>query len=393
MSAPENPNDNNSPPRAIASDTPAGSSGQKPARLRSLDALRGFDMFWIVGGHTLITNLAKFTEWEWLRWFAGEFHHSGWTGFTLYDLIFPLFLFLAGVSMPYSLGRQIEQGQSKAMLVRKVAIRAFLLVLLGFIYNGGLAFKGVDETRFASVLGLIGVAYFSAALIFINSDTRHQVIWILGILLGYWAALEWVSVPGFGAGVITEQGSIRTFFDRAYLPGKFSHGTYDAEGILSMISATTTALLGGLTGQFIRHAKLNKFSISGVLLAASGACYLLGQLWGTQLEISKLMWNPPFVFHCAGWSLLLLSLFYFVIDALGFWRWSYFFIVIGVNSITVYLGVRLINFHQPAGFLFNGLVNKFGTAEFQTVLSSLAYILTWWMILLYMYRKKIFLRV
>ena len=385
------------PPSPDGTSTPASEqpSPAKSKRLRSLDALRGFDMLWIVGGDALIRTLANHTQAPWLTWFAGQFHHPGWQGVTLYDLIFPLFLFLAGVAMPYSLGRQIELGRSKWILLRKVAIRAALLVLLGAVYNGLLAFKPLEETRICSVLGYIGMAYFFAASIYIFSNTRHQVIWAVGILFGYWAALMWIHVPGHGAGVLTPQGCITAYLDRSLLPWKFNVAgqLYDSQGIFVTIPATVTALLGGLTGQFLRHSKLNKFAIGGILIVAGIACYYLAKLWGTQLFISKELWNPTFVLHCAGWSLMLLGLFYLIIDAVGFWHWSFFFIVIGMNSITIYLGVKVFNFHHTAGFLFGGIVSKFEDPGLRSVMASCAYILAWWIVLLFMYRKKIFLKV
>lgn len=367
----------------------------KPKRLRSLDALRGFDMLWIVGGHSLVRTLATYTEWEWLRWFSGQLHHPGWSGFTFYDLIFPLFLFLAGVTMPFSLGKQVDLGKSKWKILQKVATRAALLVLLGAIYNGLLEFKPLSETRICSVLGYIGIAYFLAALIYLFSNTRHQIIWSVGILFGYWAALMWINVPGHGAGVLTPQGCITAYLDRSLLPWRFNIAgqLYDSQGIFVTIPAIVTALLGTLTGQFLRHSKLNPFAIGGILIAAGIVSYFLAKLWGTQLFISKELWNPTFVLHCAGWSLMLLGLFYLVIDALGFWRWSFFFIVIGMNSITIYLGVSMIRFRHTSHFLFNGVIDKFETPHLQPVLSSAAYILTWWLVLLFMYRKKIFLKV
>jgi len=363
-------------------------------RLRSLDALRGFDMLWIVGGATLVKKLAGLSDWQWIDWLAGQMRHPGWEGFTLFDLIFPLFLFLAGVAMPYSLGRKLEQGVPRWKLLRKVAIRAALLILLGVIYNGGLAFKPLAETRVCSVLGYIGVAWFFAALIFLFADVRHRVIWAVGILLGYWAALMWIPVPGHGAGVLTPQGCITAYLDRELLPWKFNVGgqLYDSQGILVTVPAIVTALLGGLAGEFLRKSKLNKFALGGILIAAAVVCYGLGKLWATQLFISKELWNPPFVLHCAGWSLLLLGLFYLVIDALGFWRWSFFFIVIGMNPITIYMGTRIVNFGHSSNFLFGGLVSK-SDEPLRAVLGALAYILTWWLVLLFMYRKKIFLRV
>ncbi len=366
----------------------------RPARLRSIDALRGFDMFWIVGGSGLAGALAKYTEWGWVQWLAGQMHHPGWSGFTFYDLIFPLFLFLAGVAMPFSLGRRMEQGASKLLLVRKVAVRAFLLVLLGAVYNGLLQFRPLEETRICSVLGYIGMAYFFAALIYLFSNVRHQVIWSLGILLGYWAALMWIDVPGYGRGVLTPEGCITAYVDRSLLPWRFNIASqlYDSQGLLVTIPAIVTALLGGLAGQLIRSSRLTKPIIGGILVGAGILFIGVGKLWGTQLFISKELWNPTFVMHCAGWSLILLGVFYLVIDVLGFWRWSFFFIVIGMNPITIYLGTHMVNFNHTTGFLFGGLVGKVDE-PLRAVLWAVSYILSWWLVLLFMYRKRIFIRI
>jgi len=351
-------------------------------------------MFWIVGGSGLAGALAKYTEWGWVQWLAGQMHHPGWSGFTFYDLIFPLFLFLAGVAMPFSLGRRMEQGASKLLLVRKVAVRAFLLVLLGAVYNGLLQFRPLEETRICSVLGYIGMAYFFAALIYLFSNIRHQVIWSMGILLGYWAALMWIDVPGYGRGVLTPEGCVTAYVDRSLLPGRFNIASqlYDSQGLLVTIPAIVTALLGGLAGQLIRSSRLTKPIIGGILVGAGILFIGVGKLWGTQLFISKELWNPTFVMHCAGWSLILLGVFYLVIDVLGFWRWSLFFIVIGMNSITIYLGTSMVNFNHTTGFLFGGLVGKVDE-PLRAVLWAVSYILTWWLVLLFMYRKRIFIRI
>ena len=365
------------------------------SRLRSLDALRGFDMLWIVGGSALARNLASYTEWGWAEWFAGQMRHPGWKGFTLYDLIFPLFLFLAGTAMPFSIGGKLEKGVPKHVLLRKILIRAAILVLLGAIYNGDLlAFKPLSQIRVCSVLGYIGLAYLFAGVIYLYADMRHRIIWAIGILLGYWASLMWINVPGYGAGVLTPEGCITTYLDRSLLPWRFNvhNQMYDSQGILVTIPAIVTCLLGSFAGSFLKESKLSKYRNTALMLAASAICFALGFLWQTQLFISKELWNPPFVLHCAGYSLALLSIFYGIIDALGFWRWSFFFIVIGMNPLTIYLGTRLVDFRQSSHFLFGGVINHFD-ASLNPLLNSAAYILTWWLLLLFLYRKKIFLKV
>jgi predicted acyltransferase len=203
-------------------------------------------------------------------------------------------------------------------------------------------------------------------------------------------------VPGYGAGVLTPEGCITAYLDRALLPWSFNaatHQMYDSQGLFVTIPAIVTCLLGCFTGQFLRKSTLSKYKNTLILLVASGFCFGLGSLWETQLFISKELWNPPFIFHCAGYSLALLGIFYGIIDALGFWRWSFFFIVIGMNPITIYFATRLINFHQPANFIFGGIISKIQPSELQNVWSAIAFIATWWLFLLFLYRKKIFLKV
>jgi predicted acyltransferase len=340
----------------------------------------------------LVHQLATYTEWPWLKSLGKELHHVQWAGFHFYDLIFPLFLFLAGVAIPYSLGRKRESGTSKKRLLLKVAIRVFLLILLGVIYNGGLALKPLEETRIFSVLGLIGTAYGLAAVIYLYANPRTMIVWVVGILLGYWAILAWIPVPDIGSGVLTAKGSLPGYLDRTLFPWRLNNGTFDPEGFLPSLAATATALMGALTGIFLRHSTLNKLKKSASMFAAGLFILALSSLWGEALPIVKKMWTSSFIFHCAGWSLVFLSLFYFIIDALGYWRWSFFFIVIGMNPIMIYLGSRIIKIEYTSQFLFGGLVHKFDPTM-HAWLAALAYILTWWLVLFFFYRRKCFLKI
>ena len=366
--------------------------GLKPDRIVSLDALRGFDMLWIVGGSGLAVSAAKYFEWPWLKWFAGQFHHPSWEGFTCYDQIFPMFLFIVGVAIPFSIGSMRKKELSKFKIYFRISRRFVLLLLLGVIYNGGLQLSGYENTRFGSVLRFIGVGYFFAALIVMNCRIKSQVIWFIGILLGYWAAVEWIPVPGIGAGVITPQGSLATYIDQVWMPGRFHAGLYDPQGILPCISSVSTALAGAITGYWLKHPDRNKWLKAAGLLVGGIACVLIGILWSQCFPIIKNLWTGSFVMLTAGISLLLLSFFYFIMDVLGWKKWAIFFIVIGVNPITIYLGQRIINFHQSKNFLFGGLINLFDPS-LHNLLNNIFFIVTWWLVLLYFYRKKIFLKI
>jgi len=371
---------------------------EKPnTRLRSLDALRGFDMFWIVGGEVLVHRLARHTEWPWLQWLGEELHHVSWEGFHFYDLIFPLFLFLAGVALPYSIGRKMEAGIPKWKLSLSILKRVALLILLGIIYNGGLALKPLAETRICSVLGLIGIGYGCAAFIFLYTNPRHRIRTLsataLGILLGYWAALSWIAVPEVGAGIFTPHGNLAGYLDRELLPWRLNDGFFDPEGLLPSFAATATALMGVITGHFLRNVALKKLYKAATMLATGLLILGISHFWSMQLPIIKKMWTPSFMFHCAGWSLIFLSIFYFIIDVIACWRWSFFFIVIGMNPILIYLANRMIPLEHTSGFLFNGIIHQFFDKPSHAWLSALAYIITWWLALLYLHRKKCYLRV
>src|SRR5579859_123522 len=171
----------------------------KTPRLYSLDALRGFDMFWIMSGEQIVHALAKTTGWPLFTILSGQLHHTVWNGFTFYDMIFPLFLFIAGAALPFSLDKTIQQAgvpaahtlpaAQKRKLVGRMLRRTLILILLGCIVNGALRFNGLENTRFPSVLGRIGIAWFLAGLIYLGGGLRWQIGWFSLLLLGYWIAM------------------------------------------------------------------------------------------------------------------------------------------------------------------------------------------------------------
>lgn len=376
-----------------------------PARLLSLDALRGFDMFWIISGEHIIHALAQTTGWPFFVWLSSQLHHVVWNGFTFYDMIFPLFLFIAGVSMPYSLQSKMTKAgvsspahlpfEVKKKLVLTMLRRTCILVFLGLVVNGLLKFDGYENTRFASVLGRIGLAWFFAGIIYINAGYRAQVIWFAGLLLGYWAAMMWIPVPGYGAGVLTMQGSLESYIDRLLLPGRLHDGVHDPEGILSTIPAISTALLGMFTGRLLQldAERLAPLKKAGVLLLAAGACLLIGWCWGRVFPINKRLWTSSFVLYTGGWSLLFLAVFYLIIDVWGFTRWAFPFILIGTNSIIIYLfSEGMVNFHATAEYLFGGLI-QYTPEAWQPVYEATSVTIVQLLLLYFLYRKKIFFKV
>ena len=228
-----------------------------PQRLYSLDALRGFDMFWIMGAEEVFHGLATATGLPFWEALSTQFTHPSWDGFHIYDLIFPLFLFLAGVSTPYSVGRELEKGKSRQQLLLRVVKRGLVLVLLGIIYNNGLQLRPISDIRFSSVLGRIGIAYMLANIIYFYAKEWAQVAWFAGLLIGYWLILKFTSAPGFAPGDLTREGNFASYVDRSILPGKLSLGIHDTVGFFNNIPAISTALAGIIVGRFFKKSFIN----------------------------------------------------------------------------------------------------------------------------------------
>lgn len=368
----------------------AGTSG----RLYSLDALRGFDMFWITGGQKLVWALATVTGWPLFTWMNSQMHHVEWNGFAFYDMIFPLFLFLAGVSMPYSFAARMKRGDSRKRIYLHALKRMLVLVVLGMLVNRILELNP-DNLRFASVLGRIGVAWFLAAVIVLNADIRWQVAWFWGLLTAYCLLMLLVPVPGYGAGILTPEGNLAGFIDRLLLPGTMYTEFNEPEGILSTIPAVSTALLGVFAGHLLRMERrgLTGTGKALILIGAGIVSLLVGLLWGTFFPINKSLWTSSFVLYAGGWSLMLLGVFFLVTDVWRIRKWAFFFVVIGMNSITIYvLQHRILRFDIIRDFFLKGIYDL-SPSGLQPFISSLGYIAVVWLFLWFLYRKKIFLKV
>ncbi len=360
-------------------------------RLKSLDTLRGFDMFWIIGGGAIFTTLAKATNWNWVGVIAHQMHHTKWDGFRFEDLIFPLFMFISGVAIPFALTSKLEKGTAKSVLYKKVFIRMVLLVLFGFVYNGALH-TGFSNMRYPSVLSQIGIAYFLAALIIINTTTlKSRIFWLVGILAGIAALQFFVPVPGFGAGAFTPDGSINAWLDQHLLPGKLIYKTYDPEGVLCIVSATSVTLMGTFAGFIFRNKKINPNKKTIVLLIIGAAIVTTALLLSPVYPIIKKIWTVPFNMLTAGIGFLLIATFYYIIDVKKWDGWIFFFKVIGMNSITIYLGHRIIDFWYSSKFLFGWMAVPAG--NFGDVIITVGVITLEWFFLYYLFKNKIFLRV
>ncbi len=363
-------------------------------RLRSLDALRGFDMFWIVGGGKIFTALAVLTGWPLLQWWADQLKHVPWHGFHFEDMIFPLFLFIAGISFPFSMAKRCQTPEGRSRMYKHVLLRGVVLVLLGIFNSNGIRFD-VANMRFGSVLGHIVLAWMFAALLFMNAGWKSRVVLFWGILIGYWLLLWAFPAPDLGSkDPYSMDGSLAGYIDRLLLPGRLYKKIHDPEGILSTLPAIATAMLGMFTGEFIRSSWLDHKPLAkvGCLVAAAAGMILLGLLWDLAFPINKNLWTSSFVCFVGGLSLVLFALFYLIIDVWGVQGWDFFFVVIGMNSITIYLAPKLIDFHRPVDTLFGGLIKLF-PKDGAAVVDAMAYMAVVWVFLYFLYKKKIFLKV
>ncbi len=366
----------------------------KLKRLYSLDALRGFDMFWIMGGESIFIGLATLTGWPVLQWWAGQLKHVPWHGFHFYDMIFPLFLFIAGISFPFSLAKRTAMNESRLSIYKHVIFRGLILVLLGILYNNAVRFN-FGELRYGSVLGRIGLAWMFAAIIFMNTKLTYRIVWFWALLIGYWLLLLLFPAHDLGStNVFSREGNLASYIDRLLMPGKLYLDNHDPEGLFSTIPAIGTALLGMFTGEFLLSKYLNDKPLRKVLylVLAAIALMIIGKIWNIAFPINKNLWTSSFVCFVGGLSLLLFSIFYLVIDVWNLRKWAFFFVVIGMNPITIYLAERIINFRSASRFFFGGLIELF-PETWAPLLNGIAITTIGWVFLYILYKKKIFMRV
>ncbi|MBI5432362.1 MAG: DUF5009 domain-containing protein [Planctomycetes bacterium] len=358
-------------------------------RLRSLDALRGFDMLWIIGGGAIVGAWADSNDWAWLDGAKAQTEHVEWHGFHLWDLIFPLFLFVAGASLPLSFAKRRELGASDRTLAVHALRRGLVLVLLGLVYNGLLKFD-FATLRCASVLGRIGLAWMCAAWIVLGTRTvRARLAWVGALLVGYWLALRFVPVPGFGAGNLEPGATLTDWLDREFLPGRLHREVRDPEGLLATLPAIGTALLGTVAGEELRDGRRSGAARVGRLALWALACFGLGWLWSLDFPINKNLWTSSFTLWCAGWSFALVAGFHLVFDVWRSERGAFFLEVIGANAITIYLLQAFVDFDALARFLLDGR----GALKLHPALVASGGLALRWLLLWLLYRARIFLRV
>ena len=358
-------------------------------RIVSVDALRGFDMFWIAGGGPLVMTFCKLFRNPLPAWLERQFDHVDWVGFVGWDLIMPLFLFIVGVAMPFSVGKRVERGDSRGGIYGKVVYRVLVLWVLGMIAQGHLlAFDSHNLQFYSNTLQSIAAGYLISSIALVELPLSGQAALCGALLVLYWALMRFVPVPGYGAGVFTPDGNLAMYIDKALL-GRFQDGT-TYTWILSSLGFGATVLMGVLAGHLLR-SKLAGTRKALLLVGAGLACLAGGWLWSFTFPIIKHIWTSSMVLWSGGWCLLLLALFYWLIDVLGYRRWAFPFIVVGMNAIVAYMAPDLINFRHISHTAFAGLTRHLGMfGEFLLAFGAFGIL---WVGLYYMYRKQTFVRI
>jgi predicted acyltransferase len=368
--------------------------GDNKLRLYSLDALRGFDMFWIIGGGELFQAIATCIPVKGFQVIAAQMEHVPWAGFHFYDLIFPLFMFISGATIPIAILSKLEGGAPRKGQIIRITRRMIILVMLGIIFNGTLR-DGFGNARYASVLGQIGIAYFIASMILIHTRSfKARLLWLTGILAGYAALQLWVPVPGHGAGVLTPEGCINSYIDRNYLPGRMGQGTFDALGLLCILSASAVTLMGSFAGHILIKNDMETRKKLVLLIFTGTGLILLALIINPFYPVIKNCWTSTYNLLAGGISFVLLALFFMVIDVWGFKKWSFFFRVIGLNSIFIYLISvgNLVDVSHTTRSFFGWVIIPLGENAGDLVL-VIGNIILCWCLLWFMYRRKIFIKV
>jgi predicted acyltransferase len=395
-------------------------------RVLSVDAVRGFSMFWIIGADGAVIALERMLRGKGpVLNSVGEFlgtqmTHAEWEGLRFYDFIFPLFIFITGVSIVLALPRLVErEGRTKAHL--HVLRRALLLYVLGIIYYGGVG-QQLSDIRFVGILQRIAVCYLFASILFLNLDWRGLLAAVVALLVGYWALLTFVPVPGLGTASYQPEINLANWVDVHFLPGRLWDETRDPEGLLSTLPAVVSTLLGVFTGEWlgkasglqvpthicqpqadVGHPGVVQGRVVQGMVVAGALCMGAGEFWGRWFPINKNLWTSSYVLFTGGFALAVLALCYWMVEIRGWKRWGAPFVWYGSNAITVYaasaaLGVFSVRHYVRPGVTYKAWVygNLFAPRARPMIASALyasAYVLTFLVLAWVMYRKKIFVKI
>lgn len=380
-------------------------------RLGSLDAMRGFVMFLLIGsgeiGHAgILTTLGAMFDNPVAKTLYHQMQYSQW-GDTIHvkDLVRPLFIFIVGAAMPYSFGKRLGRGDSKRQLYRHVIQRTVILFFLGTIAGGHLL--ALDRSRFYlfnNVLEEIAVGYLVASLILLNFSVRGQLAAIAVLLLGYWALIALAPVPGYGAGILTREVNFPRYVDDIIL-GNLRPVKWDFTWIVSLpFASSCNVMLGAMAGQLLKSLR-SPLAKVGWLTGTALGCLLLSLVWSHWYPILVAVGTGSWILFVGAVGFGLLALFYLVIDIWGWRNWAFPLVVIGSNSIAVYMAAHLFDFrnignifvkgwttNQNIGF-DGGLIQWIGPGPCSNFVEALAAFTVIWLMLFWLYRTKTFIKI
>ena len=370
-------------------------------RLESLDALRGFDLFFLVALGPLMHSLARTANVEWLNESMWVFSHVSWEGFSPWDLIMPLFLFMSGISMPFSLSRY-KSISDKRPLLRRLAKRILLLWIFGMMCQGNLlALDPNTIYLYSNTLQAIATGYLITALLFLFTSRRTQIITAVVLLLVYWTAMQFITVDGYGGGNYTPQGNLAEWIDNTVL-GRFRDTEQVIDGkvviadwyhytwILSSLNFGVTVLTGLFAG-YIAKDKIEEKKKLKLYFGTGITMVIAGWLWNFQMPVIKTIWTSSMVLVSSGYCFLLMGLFYYWIDYKGHRSGITWLKVYGMNSIVAYMLANVVNFRCIGESLFYGLEQYMGS--YYSFLMTLWNIGAVYVIIWFMYKRGIFLKV
>jgi predicted acyltransferase len=371
----------------------------RPERLRSLDAFRGIT----IAGMLLVNNPGTWSA------IHPPLRHAEWHGWTPTDLIFPFFLFIVGVSITFSFAARVAQGAERTDLMLSAVRRSAILFGLGLFLHAFPNFFDLSTLRIPGVLQRIAIVYLIAAALVLHLRRRGQIAATVLLLLGYWAAMVLVPVPGGEAGSLEPGRDLGAWIDRAVFGEAHlwkSSRTWDPEGLFSTLPAVATTLLGVFTGLWLRSPR-SALQRAGGLLAAGAAGVAVGLAWDQAFPINKPLWTSSYVVFTAGLACWFLAACYWLIDIRGWRRWALPFTVFGVNAIAAFflssLFARVITLIRvgPEGaqvtlkgwFYANAVVPLFDRPENASLAFALCFVLFWLGLMTILYRRRIFIKV
>lgn len=362
-------------------------------RLESLDALRGFDMIWIMGLAAAVRAFCEQFPCGASSWVALQMKHAPWGGFSFYDLIFPLFLFMTGMTFPFSYASQVRKGLSPTKIHLRMFKRMLLLILLSMVHCGALQFDSA-KYHYVSVLQRIGITGFLAGLTYMHFRPRVRIAVAAAILVGYWALLMFCPSPlaPEGAGPFAKQGNIVDWLDRCLaLRSWFGRDPFEIRDIPLSFFQVPLALLGMFAADIVRSERMTP-SGKSLGIASIGAALLLSGagLIFTGCDIIKNISTPSFMLVTGGLCMILFAVFHWIIDVKGFAAWSFPLRVVGMNALVAYLMQTVLPIRSMVKFFFGGVASLTSCPD---LVMAAGYCVICWLILYFLHRVKVYVKV